>query len=95
MVECSICLDKLDKSKDISITSCKHSFHTSCLLKWICNNRGCCPLCRTTLLDIKEAPEPEPSPEPLARRYDVLERILDDPQLIQGYEGEDAFWAAN
>jgi len=96
MTECSICLDKLDKDKDISITSCNHTFHTSCLLKWICNNgsgEGGCPLCRTKLVEIEKRPEPEP--EPVTRRYDVLDRILDEHPATTGYDGENAFWSAN
>lgn len=46
--ECSICLDYLDKSKEIAILECNHKFHLKCYLLW--KNSGKtysnhCPLC--------------------------------------------------
>ena len=47
--ECSICLDSLKSKnpykKNISINSCNHQFHYSCLIKWL-QIKPICPYCR-------------------------------------------------
>jgi hypothetical protein len=45
--ECCICFERIDY-KNVSITECNHSFHTSCLLKY--NNKKC-PICRQLLYE--------------------------------------------
>lgn len=45
--ECCICLEKMS-NKNVTITDCNHSFHTSCLLKY--NNKKC-PICRQILYE--------------------------------------------
>jgi len=45
--ECCICFERIDY-KNVSITECNHSFHTSCLLKY--NNKKC-PICRKSLYE--------------------------------------------
>ena len=87
MEDCSICLQPNNKI-DISITKCNHKFHTSCLLKWRCNNSQLCPFCRTVLVNKENIPEQH-------RQYDILDRILDQPVSNHGYTGDDAFWANN
>jgi len=78
MCDCAICLESIPEDNDLSITVCKHKFHTSCLLKWISNN-NLCPLCRTTLVEKKIVIEPVPLPSPELQYggYDVLDRMLD------------------
>eukprot|EP00286_Rhodomonas_abbreviata_P028227 CAMPEP_0181315070 /NCGR_PEP_ID=MMETSP1101-20121128/15168_1 /TAXON_ID=46948 /ORGANISM="Rhodomonas abbreviata, Strain Caron Lab Isolate" /LENGTH=252 /DNA_ID=CAMNT_0023422231 /DNA_START=332 /DNA_END=1090 /DNA_ORIENTATION=+ len=46
--ECSICLDPLGPACDVTVTACKHRFHTFCLVETL-GNGSCtsCPLCRT------------------------------------------------
>ena len=68
METCSICLEKLD-NVDISKTICKHSFHTSCLLKWIIS-KTTCPVCRHTLVT---------KPESQKIYIDPLDSMLDEP----------------
>lgn len=40
---CLICNEILDKTKNYCITSCKHEFHTTCII----SEGGICPLCIT------------------------------------------------
>ena len=61
---CNICFDIVHEI-NISITNCKHLFHTNCLLKWIIINNTC-PLCRYELYsDIKQELSSEPYRDPL------------------------------
>jgi len=50
-MECPVCLEIIDCSKNIFKTTCNHEFCKSCLIKWDLNNQNqpnnkTCPLCR-------------------------------------------------
>jgi len=42
---CSICLEKFTVGIEVSVLSCKHIFHTTCVRRWICESNSC-PTCR-------------------------------------------------
>lgn len=44
--ECPICYEIIDDHVNVSISLCKHKFHTNCLL--LCGSK--CPLCRANLV---------------------------------------------
>ena len=47
--QCPICLGNFNKKdNEISLPDCLHTFHESCLRKWICE-RPVCPCCRSDL----------------------------------------------
>lgn len=46
---CSVCLTSLLSKKSAEISSCKHTFHEDCIVRWLQNNPGTCPLCRVEL----------------------------------------------
>ncbi len=49
--ECSICMDHI-LDTDEHITKCNHTFHTTCINKWLeCNYS--CPYCRTVLKELQ------------------------------------------
>jgi len=54
--ECSICHEPLDtSSQNITLENCKHTFHKSCLKKWVDERKLTareltCPLCRRTII---------------------------------------------
>ena len=41
---CPICLDKLNKKETYKL-SCKHTFHTDCIMQWFRKSDGQCPCC--------------------------------------------------
>ena len=45
--KCSICLEKLNKSKFVYQLPCKHQFHFKCFREWE-NRSPTCPVCRQT-----------------------------------------------
>jgi hypothetical protein len=49
-IECSICLETLDKKMLHRILPCKHAFHAHCIDKWLLLRSQTCPLCRITIL---------------------------------------------
>ena len=50
-LECSICLEKMDKGNDIvSLDICDHIYHEKCIREWL-NKSRICPLCRSNVDD--------------------------------------------
>ncbi|XP_058059436.1 uncharacterized protein LOC131210240 [Anopheles bellator] len=43
-IPCSICQDPMREAEKFTL-ACKHSFHNSCILKWL-QNKNECPNCR-------------------------------------------------
>jgi hypothetical protein len=76
-LECCICLNKI-LNKNISITECNHSFHTSCLLKY---NKQQCPLCRCLMYELSIF-EIEKNQSQLSLN---LEELQQRPTLIDSY----------
>lgn len=51
MMECPICMDEINPSKNCIITDCNHTFHASCMLKSIVFGNFDCPCCRFELAE--------------------------------------------
>jgi len=51
--ECSICLEIYRSGQEVSILSCSHEYHSSCIKGWMMKNRSC-PMCRK---DIHNQPQ--------------------------------------
>ncbi|KOO24330.1 ring finger protein 115, partial [Chrysochromulina tobinii] len=69
---CAICLDDLnclEAAPVARLPRCSHAFHEACLLPWLRDCRGTCPICRTPLAEPTPPPahaEPPIGPGPLA-----------------------------
>lgn len=50
-IDCPICLDCIDTSKNCVTTECGHSFHTNCLMTSVAHNGFGCPYCRTKMAE--------------------------------------------
>ena len=48
-IECPICMDEIDPTKNTIITDCGHCFHASCLMTNAKQNGFDCPYCRTKM----------------------------------------------
>ena len=53
---CAICLDDILEMVNITVTTCGHTFHSSCMFESIKKSADC-PLCRHELLEYDEAEE--------------------------------------
>jgi hypothetical protein len=52
---CSICIDDFEEGeKLVLLPRCRHSFHHDCLHPWLTGRQGCCPLCKTSVLEKDE-----------------------------------------
>ena len=69
MLTCNICLEKIEKDVNCSITECRHKFHTSCLMKWSSIN-STCPVCRFKLFETEERQERIIYNDPIDRLLD-------------------------
>ena len=47
--DCCICMDAICE-QPVTVTNCKHIFHTKCLEKWTTNYNTNCPLCRAQIV---------------------------------------------
>jgi hypothetical protein len=45
---CAICQEDYEYNEKVSLTKCKHLFHTDCIKKWGCFKPEC-PMCKTDL----------------------------------------------
>ena len=51
---CSICIDDFEVGERIRVLPrCKHAFHTDCIMPWLTERQGCCPLCKTDVLGVE------------------------------------------
>lgn len=48
---CSICIDDFEEGERIRLLPrCRHAFHTDCIMPWLTERQGSCPLCKTSVL---------------------------------------------
>lgn len=49
---CSICIDDFEEGESIRVLpKCRHCFHLECIKPWLTERQGCCPLCKTPVLE--------------------------------------------
>jgi len=53
-IDCPICMDCIETSKNCVTTECGHCFHASCLMTSVAHNGFGCPYCRTTMAEVPE-----------------------------------------
>jgi hypothetical protein len=65
MMECPICIDDINPTRNCIITDCNHTFHASCMLKSIVHGNFDCPCCRFELAEspVEEEDEDEDEDE--------------------------------
>jgi hypothetical protein len=48
---CSICIDEFENGEKLRLLPrCGHAFHTECILPWLVERQGLCPLCKVYVL---------------------------------------------
>jgi hypothetical protein len=49
---CSICLEEFEDGEMVRLLPhCSHGFHTDCILPWLTERQGCCPMCKTNVIE--------------------------------------------
>lgn len=82
-IECPICMDSIEISKNCVTTECGHCFHTNCLMKSVTHNGFGCPYCRTVM-----AEEPEDEDEDEDDEEDE-EEVINETNYLRGFR---LFW---
>lgn len=78
MMECPICMDDIECSKNCTTTECGHSFHASCLMKSVAHNGFGCPYCRSVMAEeIKDDDEEE--------EWESVSSVEDDDYALRGF----------
>lgn len=88
-MECPICYDTIEQTRNCITTECGHQFHAACLMKNACINGFSCPSCRTQMV-VEDVTESESDTDhiyfgdmwddELMRRDDELMRREEDVQ---------------
>ena len=58
-VDCPICMEVIETTKNIVVTECGHTFHCSCLMTNVAHNGFSCPYCRTVMAEEVEVEQSE------------------------------------
>lgn len=59
---CSICIDDFEANeKLVLLPKCQHAFHKECIHPWLTERQGCCPLCKTEVVEQRPGGEGSPS----------------------------------
>lgn len=49
---CSICIEEFENGERIRVLPrCRHGFHYECIKPWLTERQGCCPLCKTSVIE--------------------------------------------
>ena len=49
---CSICIDEFEEGEMVRLLPrCNHAFHTECIIPWLTERQGCCPLCKVSVVE--------------------------------------------
>jgi hypothetical protein len=80
MMECPICMDEINPSKNCIITDCNHTFHASCMLKSIVFGNFDCPCCR---FELTESPVEDDEDE--EEENEEYREAFEDYELYVGF----------
>ena len=78
---CAICQERTQSTENLSTLTCKHVFHTDCVLPWLLDRESTCPNCRIPIINLNGEPIPERK-QPVAQGYDDLFDIPPSPSAL-------------
>lgn len=79
-IECPICMDDIDVTKNLITTECGHCFHASCVMRNVARNGFACPMCRTVM-----AEEPEEEENSEWSETSEEEEVMFDDYALRGF----------
>ena len=80
-IECPICMDCVEFTKNCVTTDCGHSFHASCLMQNVAHNGFGCPYCRAAMAEEPEEDENEDEDTWTGESYVAEEEVFDDDAM--------------
>jgi len=88
-VECPICFDDINPTKNCIITECGHKFHASCLMRSVAHENFDCPCCRFELVERPEESDDGFDEDDYDDDYDDDEIMQSMRWMFQRAEGEE------
>ena len=77
-MDCPICMEEIEYTKNCTTTECGHCFHASCLMKSVAHNGFGCPYCRSAMAEeIKEEEDEE--------EWESVSEDEDDDYALRGF----------
>lgn len=87
---CSICIDDFEDGERVRVLpKCKHAFHTDCLMPWLTERQGCCPLCKRSVLGPDNDSDDEENEGNRLHAEQGVELTQVQQSADQGQAGED------
>ena len=80
-VDCPICMEQIEGTRNVVTTECGHCFHARCLMTSVAHNGFGCPYCRTIMAD---QPEEEASTIYEGEDDEDVEDFEDDEDALRG-----------
>ena len=77
IMDCPICMEDIECTKNCVTTECGHCFHASCLMKSVAHNGFGCPYCRSAMAEDIKAEDDEDELE-------SVESFEDDEYALRG-----------
>ena len=77
IMDCPICMEDIECTKNCITTECGHCFHASCLMKSVAHNGFGCPYCRSAMAEDIKAEEDEDE-------WESVESFEDDEYALRG-----------
>ena len=79
-IECPICMDDIDITKNCITTECGHCFHASCVMRNVAQNGFACPMCRTAM-----AEEPDDDESDCSAHFSLVNERNPDDYALRGF----------
>lgn len=82
-IDCPICMDCIESTKNSVTTECGHCFHASCLMTSVAHNGFGCPYCRTAMAVAPE--ESDDEDEYTEASYEDEVDPLENNDMLRGF----------
>ena len=83
ILECPICMDDINITKNCITTECGHCFHASCVMRNVAQNGFACPMCRTAMAEYAdEDPDDE---EYVEDNLSLVDQRTPDDYALRGF----------
>jgi hypothetical protein len=84
-MDCPICMELIEVSKNCVNTECGHCFHANCLMKSVAHNGFGCPYCRTVMAETPEEDTDDDDYTNISDSEADSEEEEDEDDILRGF----------